>query len=33
MVQYTQDGSHTPIDIAQREYWNGIYVAVLKRVK
>jgi hypothetical protein len=31
IVEYTKDGSHTPIDIAQREYWNGIYVAVLRK--
>ena len=31
-VRYTYDGSHTPIEIATTEYWNGIYVAVLKRI-
>jgi len=31
-IKYTEDGSHTPIDLAKSEYWNGIYVAVLKKI-
>jgi hypothetical protein len=32
-IKYTNDGSHTPIDIAEKEFWNGIYVCVLERIK
>lgn len=31
-ITYTTDGSHTPIDIAKEEYWNGIYVCVLEKI-
>ena len=32
VITYTTDGSHTPIDIAKEEYWNGIYVCVLEKI-
>lgn len=31
-ITYTNDGSHTPIDIAKKEFWNGIYVCVLEKI-
>lgn len=31
-ITYTLDGSHTPIEIAKEEYWNGIYVCVLDKI-
>jgi len=30
-IMYTHDGSHTPIPIAQREFWNGIGVFVVSK--
>jgi hypothetical protein len=30
-IVYTTDGSHTPLEKAQIEFWNGIYVAVLEK--
>ena len=30
-VLLTQDNTHTPVEEARRTWWNGIYVAVLKR--
>ena len=32
-VKYTNDGSHTPIDVAEKEFWNGIYFCVLEKIK
>lgn len=30
-IMYTPDGSHTPLPIAQREFWNGIGVFVVSK--
>lgn len=32
-IRLTQDDSHTPMDIAKRTWWNGMYVAVLQKQK
>lgn len=32
-VKYTTNGETTPMDIAKEEFWNGIYVCVLEKIK
>jgi predicted O-methyltransferase YrrM len=31
-IMYTNDGSHTRMDVAQREFWNGIAVFVVSKL-
>jgi len=31
-IRLTYDNTHTPFDIAGKTWWNGIYVAILKKV-
>jgi predicted O-methyltransferase YrrM len=31
-IIYTTDNSHTPMDVAQREFWNGICVFVVSKL-
>lgn len=30
-IQLTTDNSHTPFDIATKSWWNGMYVAILRK--
>ncbi len=30
-IRLTNDESHTPLDIAKKSWWNGIYIAILQK--
>ena len=31
-IRLTNDESHTPLDIAKKTWWNGIYIAILQKI-